>query len=405
MIPISKIDATFSVYKNKAVVIWGTGSAAEWVWKYLTIFQIPVVAFTDNNREKWGTLFWDIPVCSISEILEKYKKDDILIQIGSSYEKSISIQLNELSIDYILYSEAKYRLYGYYLRSISDSYIPREKLLGFSTTYHEDATFKYVLNHILPYLKCKHKEHLLLWDPAKTGSSTLRLTFDSLKLDYIPLLHLPCVMTLLSKVNSDKPIKIITAVREPISQNLSLMYQLISDTYFADYMWMFDEIWQKNGDINKLLNNIEIHWLKDTKKDVSLHQITDYTIFEIYMIQNYWKDFNKYILDITDYQFNKEDGYTIIKKDNMEIFVYQLEKLNKVWPVLTSWLNISDTPLMNDNEAKNKWYNESYHQAKKELVFSQEYFDECFNQPYVKHCYSEEDIEKFKQKWRSHIKK
>lgn len=404
MIPISKIDDTFSVYKNKAVVIWGTGSAAEWVWKYLTIFQIPVVAFTDNNREKWGTLFWDIPVCSISEILEKYKKDDILIQIGSSYEKSISIQLNELSIDYILYSEAKCRLYGYYLRSISDNYIQKEDLFAFSGAYY-DVMIQNFIHDMLLSIECKSKDCILLWGPAKTGNHTLKSTFRSLELNFVSLIHQPCFMKVLSKVRIDRPIKIITAVREPISQNLSSIYQTVCAPNAVNYIWMFDEIWKKSGDINKLFTNIETQWLTDTKKDISNLELKNYNSFENFMIQNYWKDFNKYILDITDYQFNKEDGYTIIKKDNMEIFVYQLEKLNKVWPVLTSWLNISDTPLMNDNEAKNKWYNESYHQAKKELVFSQEYFDECFNQPYVKHCYSEEDIEKFKQKWRSHIKK
>ncbi len=60
--------------------------------------------------------------------------------------------------------------------------------------------------------------------------------------------------------------------------------------------------------------------------------------------------------------------------------------------------------LLNDNVGEDKWYGDSYKQAKKELIISQEYFDAAFNEPYVKHFYSEADIEKFKAQWRPHIR-
>lgn len=55
------------------------------------------------------------------------------------------------------------------------------------------------------------------------------------------------------------------------------------------------------------------------------------------------------------------------------------------------------------NVAADKWVADSYKQAQKEIKFSQEYFDKCFDEPYVKHFYSDEDIEKFKTRWRTHI--
>ncbi len=41
--------------------------------------------------------------------------------------------------------------------------------------------------------------------------------------------------------------------------------------------------------------------------------------------------------------------------------------------------------------------------GQQELKFSQEFFDACYNDPYVQHCYSTADIEKFKDRWRKNI--
>lgn len=103
------------------------------------------------------------------------------------------------------------------------------------------------------------------------------------------------------------------------------------------------------------------------------------------------------------YPFDKEKGYTIIKEGNIEVFVYQLEKLNDVFLELSDWVGVPFEKMVNANKAEDKWVGESYKQACKEIEITQEYFDRCYNEPYVKHFYSDEDIEKFKERWRSHI--
>lgn len=56
------------------------------------------------------------------------------------------------------------------------------------------------------------------------------------------------------------------------------------------------------------------------------------------------------------------------------------------------------------NEARNKYYHRYYIEAQEQLEFSKEYFDWSFNGKVLNHFYSKEDIEKFREKWESHIK-
>lgn len=56
------------------------------------------------------------------------------------------------------------------------------------------------------------------------------------------------------------------------------------------------------------------------------------------------------------------------------------------------------------NVGDDKWYSQLYKETKETIKFSQEYFDWSFNSSYLRHFYSDEDIEKFKMKWRGHVR-
>lgn len=114
--------------------------------------------------------------------------------------------------------------------------------------------------------------------------------------------------------------------------------------------------------------------------------------------------FNSNIINLYNHSFNTEQGYDIIKEGNIEVFVYQLEKLNDIAPQMSDWIGqTSFDEWINGNEASGKWINDFYKQAQKEIKFSQEFFDSCYNAEWVQHFYSQEDIEKFKERWRPHI--
>ena len=50
-------------------------------------------------------------------------------------------------------------------------------------------------------------------------------------------------------------------------------------------------------------------------------------------------------------------------------------------------------------------YYRDHKNKKGEIVYMtpEEYFEKCYNEPYVKHFYSDDDINKFKEKWEKHI--
>lgn len=227
--------------------------------------------------------------------------------------------------------------------------------------------------------------------------------------------HKPRYANELLQKKSSNPIKIISAVREPISQNISIMYQQFSSgDFYVD--WILGELKQKNETEKKQALSALAELFVDKGCDVQAHfdafvdryiysaQNTDKQTATARSIQQFYHEFEQNILDITAYPFDQEKGYTIIKKDNVEIFIYQLEKLNHLVPELSAWLGVPFDSLVRGNDAADKWIGDSYKQAQKEIQITQEYFDKCFNEPYVQHCYSQADIEKFKAKWQSHIK-
>ncbi|MFR1747761.1 MAG: hypothetical protein ACLSV5_06685 [Clostridium sp.] len=44
-----------------------------------------------------------------------------------------------------------------------------------------------------------------------------------------------------------------------------------------------------------------------------------------------------------------------------------------------------------------------YQEVKETIPLTRQYFEDSFNNPYIKHFYSEEDIRKFRMKWEKHV--
>lgn len=209
-------------------------------------------------------------------------------------------------------------------------------------------------------------------------------------------------------------VKVIIGIRNPISQNVSELYQKISsgNIYFD---WILGELENKKANERKWFlqkfektidaneNIIEFLWENFIRRYV--YSNIEFNENHALSIQKSIQEFSKYILDITKYPFNKEKGYTVIKEGNIEVFVYQLEKLNCLVPELSEWVGVTFSEIVRGNDASDKWISDSYKQAQKEIEITQEYFDRCYSEPYVQHCYSQEDIEKFKARGRTHIKK
>lgn len=398
MIKISKIDDDLQIYKGKNVILFGASHAGIGVSRFLEEEHIPVYAFCDNDATKWGRTLEGIQIISPQKLSEIENK---VVQITSVYEKEILEQLKGIDVSEVIsYSEAKSRLYALKLKKIFHQYgVENEylELFCYGDRLEKDLFSKIYIEQRMP--------EVYVCMPPKTGDYSLIESMKDKKTAmnfwHRPYAFSSSLFRKISKKEGNK-IKLITAVRDPIAQNLSVLYQMLdSPHYFLEW----EEYWKHGGDLNLLFR----HWLeaeeyiKTAKGSAGLYsQMVKKQRF-LCMIQKFTEEFASHVINLYEHPFDREQGYSIICEGNYEIFVYQLERLDKIQEKLFEWLGIPGTVLKNENIGEEKWYRDSYRKAKKELTIPREYFEKCYNEPYVKHFYSKEDIMKFREHWSTHV--
>jgi len=174
--------------------------------------------------------------------------------------------------------------------------------------------------------------------------------------------------------------KVITMFRDPYPRNVSLMFQVLSELIkkrgmnpnnqkFGDFKGVLDFYFE-----NYVRHNHPFVWF-----DEELKVITGINVF--------------------DYSFDKEKGYVLIKKGNIEILLMTLEKLNDNEQIIRDFIDDPNFVLTHQNDGSKKWYSDLYSDFKKRHFLNQEEIDFYYNNDIVRHFYNEETIESFKRKW------
>lgn len=184
------------------------------------------------------------------------------------------------------------------------------------------------------------------------------------------------------------PVKIITGVREPLGKDLSLFFQ--GQATFEQYI-------AERGDFHNRLRNI----MKDTWKGSQFlfgYKPSAYGMGFGWFDNEFKKNFG---LNIFKTPFDREKGYTIYKKDNIEIFLYRLENLNNLESEIGEFINRPDFKLLHTNNAEEKELQFVYKELKKEITFPRAYvklyYDDNARMDYF---YSKEEKDAFLRKWR-----
>ncbi len=400
---ISQIDEKLSIYRKYNVVLWGTGRNCATVYKRFLEEGITVVAFCDSNEDKWGNFLEGKKIISPQELSNI---DNLLIQIASSiYDGEIEECIKRLGIDnYISYQEYKIRVedsykfyqyfcshpeeYDYYIQNIVDR-TPQQSPMD---------VWKFFVSDV----QKENESIYVLGLPPKTGDWTLNATFKEYNIPHINLWHTWKYMNH-SSLYYGKKIKLISAVREPVIQNISALFQVCSQECF----WDEDAFWKNGGDVQELFDmfvrkereinsNFDLYIPKKYYDKFKVLSGIDYLIQEFFEHQ-----FINYMgIDIYKYPFDKEKGYSIIKTDKYDMFIYQLEHMTDCLDSLSEFLGLKNKIVLNvQNDSKNKWYYPYYKNAIQKLNFSEEYLDYCYNCSFMKHFYSEQDIRCYRNKW------
>lgn len=407
MIRISQIDDNLGIYKENTVILLGIGHGTKELLDLIHYHEIYVDYICDNNEDNWGKKLEGIPVISPphmqqlaqSENSQNSARGEIVVQIAiNNINNVIEEQLKSIGINFVVSFYECYNILNYLRKTqiikLSHNYKYDIKNIEILDEYNKKMEFK---NHIIHSL---NKEILVLCSAQKTGNTTVETTCRKNNINVFGSFHRTDIIDLDLLYNIKNKVKLVTAIREPISQNISAMYEQITSFITCERKWIIDLIeneWLKyGGDINEVfqiwLNNYGSSNI-DNNKPSTLD------------IECFFNSYKENILDLSAYPFDKEKGYTIIKEGNIEVFAYQLERMNDVVNEMSNW--IGQTPFnewVKGNEASSKWIANSYRQALKEINFSQEYFDHSYNEHWIQHFYSQEDIEKFKERWRPHIK-
>ncbi len=416
MIKITKLDENLSLLRDKKVVIWSARNKGPEVLALLLHFNINVYAFCDNDASLWGSKVNEVKVMSpfeLETLASEY--DDIVVQIALENPMNETIIIKTLQYinisKYISYSEliAITNL----LKIIKFKRNNQDFIVNTNLITSTNANVLSAKQSLLEKLITPPENLILICLPPKTADFTITQTLQKSGINCVNLWHR------INSFNKDMfvkilgNVKIITAVREPIMQNLSDAYQQIggitclqhlkkvffNSNVSAEDVKQYENMLLKNGGNAQECFDYHLKF-RGVVPDCNGDIVNKHT----YAIQNFVPYFQEKVVDFLAYPFDKEKGYSIVKEGNIEVFVYQLEKLNNLIPELSNWIGKDFTSLINGNGADDKWIAPSYKQAQNEIKITKKYFDESFSQPYVKHCYSEQDIQKFKDKWSKHIK-
>lgn len=172
-------------------------------------------------------------------------------------------------------------------------------------------------------------------------------------------------------------ISFVTGVREPISRILSGWIE--STKSHASTMTL--------GQISDLIEDhrsLEMH----LEKEIDI--ITDWFKHKFYCD-----------LDVYSVPFDHECGFAIISGGRHRLFVYTVERLDKLWPLLSQFLG-HDLQCIRINKTRDKGTVENQLQKRISTIkFSERIIDKAFNNRYARHFWSTEDIRRFEKKYSS----
>lgn len=410
-----------NLLKTCNVVLYGASSTGKKVLSLLRQAKIDVLAFCDTSPKE--CVIDGVTVITPQELKDKYDGKDLLIIITSTYIAEIF----EILISLELQKDNKIITYHALYFAIDSNYDSDIFPYGFAERYLAQKRFESVVieqsylqitreldfTHLLEI--ANSEQPILVYQPGKVGSKTI---YNSLQRMNIPVVHLHrlawnenlwkhdfhnCKESYeyyLKQIKSKK-IKIITAVREPISRDLSnFMHNL------ADGRWMTYGYMRRN--LNETFESVIDNYYVDKKMEHSTYSWLDLSWNQgLYGQMFEWFDYelkDVFGIDVFEYPFDKERGYQIIEKDNIEVLIYKLEKLPLLENVFCEFLNVAEFRLKSDNVASEKSYRYLYNEFKKHLQIPVSYLELYYKgNSRMDHFYTWEEKKAFQEKWESYI--
>lgn len=393
---------------EKKVVLYGAGVTGVEMFKILTNYytNVQIECFCDTY--KTGNMN-GVTIISPMELKELCETEAVVIIVTglSTNNEQIVNKLNEIGIrrDHVLTLQELDQIVLHNLSDVRiDEWYRTIKLNKFRLIKENRCNL--YINWWCPEHYCPGD--ILIYQPGKVGSVTVcnslskvgvnithvHMLKDHYIYDLIPELawkpdkqelEMICESSAscIEKIKKEEKNKIITLVREPISRDYSLFFYHLKELYQYGYLSKSDSIADAcmEGMIRRAtLNGIckygyEFEWFNHELKEV-------------------------FGVDVYDYAFDKEKGYTVIEQENIQVLVIKLEKLDELEQVIGDFCCVKNFKLYNANEASKNDYYQLYSSIKETIKIPREiismYYD---HNKYMDHFYTEEEKKAFMNEW------
>ncbi len=187
----------------------------------------------------------------------------------------------------------------------------------------------------------------------------------------------------LDLLNNLKQVKIISMIRDPIGRSISNYFEFCNmDGYFFGAN-------KDDGDF-------------DIYKEINGFLRTETQIDEYgYMFEWFDHEIKEICdIDVYEYDFDRERGYQIIYKDNIELLLIKTEKLNDCQDIIGQFVGVEDFKLVKDNVGNKKISKFAYDEVLRTIEIPEDVIDFYYKgNKAMDHFYTESEKEKFMMKW------
>ena len=190
---------------------------------------------------------------------------------------------------------------------------------------------------------------------------------------------------------NSKKWKVITLTRDPVARNISTFFENL-EFKTIDASQKFEIISDYYDIPATLINLDDLEKLKALFLERMNHN-SPLEFFErelkgVFGIDIYKSAFPRYV------------GYKIYKDKIADVLVIRLETLNEcAQKAFKEFLDIDNFSLIVENVSADKIYADLYQRFKDNIVLPNSYIDKLYNSKYMRHFYSEEEINALSEKW------
>lgn len=394
------------------IILYGAGGKGKDTFEWLNEAEIDVSYFCDMDMKKWGENVEGVEILSPFMLKEAIRKTNQPVYIIACipFPQELCDLLNHVRLNrmrMITYWGVKTAL-QINAEKIYEKKTRRIEMLKIEKGIKKNI-FIYAGIKCLQDIVTASEDTIWIIQPGKTASTSLENRLKECNLSFIKEHHLEYPAHVLGEdyrniwekriQESRRGLKVIVAVREPLSRDYSAFWQAFTEGMERSTLMPILQ-----GDFQQMYNSfIEL-----------ILSGSAYTKEKLGVSMPYmWNDeFNwfdeqikKYLnIDVFQHPFDREKGYTIIKKENIDLLLFKIEKMESILDVISSFVGVARLPVVNANVAEQKWYGLAYSQFRKEIKLSEEYIRHYY-QGNVKmdYFYTDEEKDGFLDRWKCNI--